>query len=111
MDQLLDAFIEAHPEGWGHDDWLGLLAQLRHAAVHVDDPAELGQRLESRRLAWVLDRMAVSGLGPRRTEAIVDRFGTLWRLRHTNAAELAEIKTIPASLAERIVEAVRDSGY
>lgn len=109
MEQRLRAFIEAHPGGWTHEDWIRLLGELQQAGFDIHDTDALGLRLENERLTAELDRLGVSGLGPRRTAAIVERFGTLWRLRHTNAEELAEIKTIPLSLAQRVVDALRQA--
>jgi hypothetical protein len=107
MDQHLTAFIEAHPEGWGHNEWLGLLAQLERAGFHIGDTDEIGLALEKQRLARELRERHVPGLGPKRIDAVVDRFGTLWSLRQADAGQLAEIKTIPGELAQRVVEAVR----
>jgi len=77
MDQHLNAFIEAHPEGWDH-------------------------------LAWELRRREVPGLGPRRIDAVVERFGTLWSLQHADVEDFAEIKkSVPGKLAEKVVAAVR----
>lgn len=109
MEQQLRAFIETHPGGWSHDNWVGLLDELERNGVDVSDSDALGIKLENERLAWELDRLDVSGLGPRRTATIVERFGTWWRLRHTNAEELAEIKTISLALARRVVDAVKQA--
>jgi hypothetical protein len=107
MEQHIRAFVEAHPEGWGHEEWLGLLADLEAAGVDVSNPDAIGYELENERLAAELKRQGVQGLGPKRIEAVVDRFGTLWNLQHADAEEVAEIKTIPGALAERVVAAVR----
>lgn len=107
MEKHLVAFIEAHPDGWDHQDWLGLLAELEADGVDVNDTQAIGRELERQRLAWELRRQNVRGLGPRRIEALVDRFGTLYALRRAGADEIAEIKTIHAGLAEDVVEALR----
>lgn len=107
MDQYLRSFVETHPDGWGHDDWLGLLAELRQNDVDVGDTDAIGFALENERLAWELRRSAVPGLGPKRIDAVVHRFGTLWNLRQAAPRDLAEIKTIPGPLAEKVIEAVR----
>lgn len=107
MDQHLTAFLEAHPEGWGHNEWLGLVEQLERAGFEIGDTDAIGLALEKRRLAWELRKRHVPGLGPKRIDAVVDRFSTLWSLRQADAEQLAEIKTIPGELAERVVEAVR----
>lgn len=107
MDQHLTAFIEAHPEGWGHEDWLGLLAELERDGFDISDTDAIGLALEKRRLAKELYIRAVPGLGPKRIDAVVDRFETLWSLRQAEPEQLAQIRTIPGELAERVVEAVR----
>lgn len=107
MKQHLQAFIEAHSHGWDHHEWLGLLAELEAAGVDVSDPDAIGYELENERLAAELRRQGVQGLGPKRIEAVVDRFGTLWNLQHAEVEDVAEIRTIPGALAERVVAAVR----
>jgi excinuclease ABC subunit C len=49
----------------------------------------------------------VKGLGPKRSEAIVDRFETLWSLRHASVDEVAEVPTITRSLAEKVIQAIQ----
>lgn len=107
MDRYLRAFIETHPGGWNHDDWLALLSDLEVNGVDVRDRDEVGVALEKERLSWELRRRAVPGLGPKRIEAVVGRFGTFWSLRQAGPEDLAAIRTIPPALAERLVEAVR----
>ena len=107
MDKHLNAFIEAHPHGWSHEEWLALLGALDQDGIDVSDPEEIGYELENQRLAWELRRTEVPGLGPKRIDAIVDRFGTLWSLQHAEVEELAGLKTIPGALAEKVVAAVR----
>jgi len=107
MQEHMDAFIEAHPYGWGHDEWLGLLADLEEAGVDVSDVEAIGYELENQRLAWELQRLEVPGLGPKRIDAVVDRFGTFWSLKHAEVDDVAGIKTIPGKLAEKVVAAVR----
>ena len=108
MEEKLLTFIEAHPEGWDHHEWLGLLADLEQSGFDVGDAEAIGYELENERLAWELRRRGVPGLGPKRIDAVVDRFGTLWRLRHADVGDVADIKTIPAKLAEKVVAAVRN---
>jgi hypothetical protein len=100
------AFVEAHPEGWGHEEWLGLLAELGAAGVDVSDPDAIGATLEHERLAARLSGLDVKGLGPKRIEALADRYRTLWILRHASAEDVASIKTVPTDVAERVVEAL-----
>lgn len=107
MEKHLRAFIEAHPDGWGHDAWIGLLSELDSEGYDVGDPDAIGRELERERLAWELRRRNVPGLGPKRIGAVVDRFGSLWSLRQAEAEEIAEIKTIHGKLAEKVHAAVR----
>lgn len=107
MNKHLQAFIEAHPEGWDHEAWTGLLAELDTAGIDVSDTDAVGWELERVRLAWELRRKDVPGLGPKRIDAVVERFGTLWSLQHAQADQIAEIKTIHGKLAEKVQAAVR----
>ena len=107
MDKHLDAFIDTHREGWSHDEWLALLNDLRHEGVDVSDSEAIGVQLERRRRARVRADLEIRGLGEKRIGAIVDRFGTLWAVRHAAADDVSEIRTIPASLAEKVVAAFR----
>jgi hypothetical protein len=108
MEQHLNAFIETHPEGWDHFQWLGLLADLEENGFDVSDPTAIGYELESQRLAWELRRRDVPGLGPKRIDAVVEQFGTLWSLRHAAVEDFAEIKkSVPGKVAEKVVAAVR----
>ena len=86
LEQHPNAFIESHPEGWGHDQWLGLLAELEEMGFDVSDPTAIGHEMESQRLAWELRRRGVPGLGPKRIDAVVEHFGTLWSLRDVDRA-------------------------
>ena len=88
-------------------EWLRLLAELERGGVDVGDTDAIGYALENERLAWELERRAVPGLGPKRIEAVVSRYGTLWNLRQADAEDVAEIKTIPGALAEKLVAAIR----
>lgn len=101
----LRAFAQARPAGWGHDDWLSFLDVLRERGHDTSDPESIGLQLERERLAVVLAE--VQGLGPKRVEALVTRFDTLWSLRQASVDDVAAVQGIPRSLAERIVEHVR----
>jgi hypothetical protein len=100
----LREFASTRPDGWSHDEWLGLLDSLRERGHDTSDTETIGRDLERERLSVTLER--IPGLGPRKVDALVDRFGTLWSLRQANAEEIASVPTIPRNLAERIVEAV-----
>jgi hypothetical protein len=107
MKERLRAFVERHPEGWNHEDWMRLLSDLQQAGADVGDPARVGRDLERTRLEWELSRRPVKGLGPKRAEALVIRFGTLWGLRQASVDEVAETPTITRTLAEKVVQAIQ----
>jgi len=107
MKKRLRAFVEDHPDGWDHDDWMGLLAELEANGSDVSDPQKIGRFLEKTRLEWELTRRSVKGLGPKRSEALVDRFETLWSLRHASVDDVAEVPTITRSLAEKVIQAIQ----
>lgn len=107
MEKHLRAFIEAHPNGWQHQNWLELLADLEQKGFDVSDTEVIGWELERERLSWELRRKGVPGLGPKRIDAVVERFGSLWSLRQAEPEDVARIKTIPGKLAEKVVAAVR----
>lgn len=106
VQERLQAFVENHPEGWDHTGWLGLLSDLQQAGVDVSDPQDIGRSLERTRLAATLRAKKVQGLGPKRIQAVVEHFGTLWNLQHASADEIAEIPTIPARLAKTVRQAM-----
>jgi hypothetical protein len=99
-------FASARPSGWGHDDWLGFLDHLRSRGHDTSDDQEVGRQLEAERLAVVLER--VDGLGPKRVQALVSRFGTLWSLREAGVDELTRAG-LPRAQAEKVSQAVRES--
>lgn len=106
MNTQLRAFVEQHPEGWNHDDWLALLTDLQAAGADVSEPDSVGLRLERARLDWELDRRSLKGLGPKRREALVDRFGTLWSLKHASVEDVAALPSIPRAVAEEVLSAL-----
>lgn len=93
-------FVQAHPEGWGHEDWQGFLDGLRRSGFNVDDADSIGLALEKERVRRFLD--GVSGLGPKRLEALTDRFPRLWDLQNASVDELESIPSIPRSVAETL---------
>lgn len=106
MTARLHEFVKSHPEGWNHEDWLGLLADLDRAGVDVSEPHEIGVQLERTRLSWELQRHAAPGLGPKRTEALAKRFGTLGALRHASVDEIARVPSMTRALAEKVRRAL-----
>lgn len=107
MKERLREFVERHPDGWNHEEWTGLLAELEHSGADTIDPERVGRALERTRLEWELARRSVKGLGPKRSEALAERFGTLWRLRQASVDDVAQVPTINRSLAEKVVQAMQ----
>ena len=107
MKDQLREFVEHHPDGWNHEEWMGLLAELEHSGADVSDPEGVGSALERCRLEWELSRRPVKGLGPKRSEALAERFGTLWSLRQASVDDIAQVPTINRSLAEKVVRAMQ----
>ena len=108
VDQLaadLRAFAVARPAGWDHDDWLSFLAHLGEQGHDVSDAEGIGARLERERLGVVLG--TVQGLGPKRVDALVERFQNLWTLRQASPADVAAVAGMTRPLAERLVEDLR----
>lgn len=97
----LRQFARSRPDGWGHDDWIGLLDELRGHGHDVSDPEAVGMQLEREHLMHRLED--VDGLG-RKSGALADRFGTLYSLRHASVDDIAGVKGMDRQLAERIKE-------
>lgn len=100
------SFLEEHPGGWGHDDWVGLLEELADAGVDITHEDQIGLTLERERVKAFLEGAGVKGLGPKRRDALASRFGRLWDLEHATLEELAETPAITRSLAEAVHRAV-----
>lgn len=97
----LRAFADARPDGWGHDDWLRFLEDLGQRGHNINDRDAIGSMLERERLVLALEK--VPGVGPRRVQTIADRYGYLWRLRETDADQLAREANVPRAVAERVI--------
>lgn len=108
VDQTLRTFVAEHPDGWDHHEWQHLLGELAARGADTSDPDAIGSALERTRLATVLADRGIKGLGPKRIDAIVDRFGTLWAVRHARAEDFAAISTIPTRLAEELERTLAD---
>lgn len=100
----LRAFASARPGGWDHADWLTFLDHLGTRGHDVSDADGIGRQLERERLAVVLGQ--VQGLGPKRVDALVARYETLWSLRHADADELARVAGMNRAIAEKVRQAV-----
>jgi excinuclease UvrABC nuclease subunit len=103
--QDLREFATARPSGWSHEDWLEFLAYLRERGHDTSNADTIGLDLERERLAAVL--AGVPGLGPRRMQAVLDRFGSVWNLGRARIDEIASVPTIHRGLAEQIAQRVR----
>jgi ERCC4-type nuclease len=106
MNGQLKHFVEEHPEGWNHEEWLSLLADLEQDGVDVSERDEIGAQLERTRVTWELQRRAVPGLGPKRAEAIAKRFGSLRQLRSASPDEVARVPSMNRQLAEKVISAL-----
>jgi hypothetical protein len=104
----LRAFAAARPSGWDHADWLTFLDTLKERGHDTSVPERIGLELERERLAVVL--AGIPGVGPRRVDALVRRFDTLWSARQASVDEIATVPGIPRALAERVGAAVRAAG-
>lgn len=100
----LRAFVGAHPDGWTHDDWLGLLDQLGERGHPVDDADAIGRRLEEERLITRL--RSTSGLEDGHAERIAQRYGSVWALRQADPDDLGQAAALSREDAERVQRSV-----
>ena len=107
LENMLDTFVEAHSSGWGHHEWSQLIEDLGAHGIDTSDVDGIGIALENRRLAHALSAAGVSGLGPKRIGAIVEKFGTLYNLRNASTDEIAAIKNIHPTLAGKVQAALQ----
>jgi hypothetical protein len=107
MQEWLRAFVDSHPGGWDHNAWHGLLTDLSASGHDTADTEAIGRELERERVRAVLEGAGVKGLGPKRRDALVEHFGSLWALRHASADEIAALPHIRRDLAEAILQAIR----
>lgn len=106
LDEALRAFVTEHPRGWNHAEWEGLLGHLSKSGVAARDPDAIGIALEQRRLAATLERLGVRGLGPKRRDAVVDRFARIWDLKHASVDEVAGLPSLTRQIAEDLLDAI-----
>lgn len=100
----LRAFASARPEGWGHEDWLSFLDHLKTRGHETGDDTQIGQLLERERLAVLLER--IPGMGPRRVQALVERFETAWSAARADVDEVASLPGMNRVLAEKVRQAL-----
>ena len=100
----LRAFVQAQPSGWGHDDWIAFLDHLRERGHDTTDAESIGLALERERLAATLER--IQGMGPRRVQAVVDRYDTLYSACRADVDEIAALPGMNRSLAEKVRQAL-----
>jgi hypothetical protein len=107
LDLEIGRFVQEHPHGWGHDDWIGFLHHLGQSGQALPDADSLGLALERARLKQALQGCGVAGLGPKRTEALCDAFASLYHLCSSGSEEVAGRAGIPRSLADSLLSALR----
>lgn len=100
----LREFVQAHPGGWGHNEWIGLVNLLKDRGHDTSDTDAVGMALERERLTIVLER--VPGLGPRRVQAIADRYPRVWNVMQAGAEEIAMAANLPRAVAQRVKDAL-----
>ncbi len=104
MSARLSAFVESHPTGWNHDEWLALLADLGEGGTDVSNPDAIGAELEKTRVTLELKRRGIPGLGRKRIESIANRFGTLHELESATVEEMARVPGMNRALAARVLD-------
>lgn len=103
----LRGFLEEHPDGWSHDDWLRLLFHLSESGYDTVDEDGIGLALERERLTRTLADLEVKGLGPRRIQAVVDHFDTLWNLKDAPPEAITEVPGVPKTVARELAGRIR----
>lgn len=100
----LREFVQAHPGGWGHNEWIGLVNLLRERGHDTSDTDAIGMALERERLTIVLER--VPGLGAQRVKAIADKYPRIWNVMQAGAEELAMVANVPKAVAKKVKDAL-----
>jgi hypothetical protein len=100
----LRAFVQARPAGWDHGDWISFVDHLRERGHDTSDPDSIGLLLERERLAARL--AGVQGMGPRRIQAVVERYDTIWSAHQADVDEIATLPGMNRSLAEKVRQAL-----
>lgn len=100
--QEIRTFVEKHPHGWSHDEWLGLLHHMGEEGIDVSDPDRIGSAVERERVRLTLRNTGVKGIGPKRMEAIVAAYPSVFELTSSDGDQLAGRSGIPRKLAGEI---------
>ena len=98
-------FASTRPQGWSHDDWLRFLDDLQARGHNISDRDQIGSMLEKERLSLALER--IPGLSAQRARTIAERYGYIWRLKETDADQLASEANVPRPVAEKVLEGLR----
>jgi len=106
MERRLGEFVGENADGWGHREWRSLLATLEREGHDVSRPEAIGMELERLRLRRLLEGLDVRGLGPKRTGAVVERFGRLWEARQASVESLASVPSLNRSVARALYQAL-----
>jgi excinuclease ABC subunit C len=53
----------------------------------------------------------VQGMGPRRIDSVVNRFGSVWHLSQASVDDVCSLPNLPRSLAERVLQTVRQQRF
>lgn len=94
-------FAAEHPEGWSQDERTRLVDRLTRTGHDSTDPDAIGMILERERLDLMLQK--VQGIGEKRRNTVLDRFGRLWDLRQAGVDEIASLPGLSRPIAERIL--------
>jgi len=93
-------FASARPQGWGHEDWLRFLEDLRDRGHNIEDREAIGVALERERLDLALSRF--EELEEEGRSVLVERFQTLWSFRSGDVEAISSIAGIPREVADRL---------
>jgi hypothetical protein len=105
LQSALHQFAAAHPDGWGHDQWLNLVRRLEEQGLDTTDRDSIGMMLENERMRLHLER--IEGLRPKQVNSLIEQYGTMWNLRQANPEQVASLPGVSSDVAERVVEAAR----
>lgn len=104
----LRAFVSHHPDGWHHGNWERLVGELRsQELLKAGEEEEVGKELERERVRQMLESLSITGLGPKRREAVVEQFGHMWHLRHASPEDLASVPGVTKRIANDLATALQ----